>query len=52
VRFIRELLKNIGMNEDRVQMHFVSAAEAEKLKEIIEKVAADVKRMGPSPIKK
>lgn len=33
-------------------MHFVSAAEADKLKEIIERVAADVERMGPNPIKK
>jgi len=52
VKFVRELIKNIGFDEDRVQMHYVSAAEAEKLKEIIEKVAEDVKRMGPNPLKK
>ncbi|MBD3227112.1 MAG: hydrogenase iron-sulfur subunit [Candidatus Lokiarchaeota archaeon] len=52
VKFVRELLKNVGIDEDRVQMHYVSAAEAEKLKEIIEKVAADVKKMGLNPIKK
>ncbi len=33
-------------------MHFVSAAEADKLKDIIEKVAADVEKMGLNPLKK
>ena len=49
---MRELLKNIGFDEDRVQMHFVSAAEADKLKEIIQKVASDVEKMGLNPMKK
>jgi len=49
---VRELLKNIGFDQDRVQMHFVSAAEAERLREIINKVAEDISRMGPNPLKK
>jgi len=39
------------INPDRVQMHYVSAAEANEVVEIIEKVAKQVAEMGPSPFR-
>jgi coenzyme F420-reducing hydrogenase delta subunit len=42
VKFIQELLKNMGISEKRVQMHHVSAAEASKLAEIINTVSQQV----------
>ena len=42
VEFVKELLKNIGINEQRVQMHQVSAAEANKLAEIIDTVCEQI----------
>ena len=51
VRFVRNLLKQMNMNPDRVQMHFVSAAEANEVVAIIEKVAKQVLEMGPSPFR-
>ena len=42
VKFVQELLKNIGIDERRVQMHYVSAAEAIKLAEIINEVCEQI----------
>lgn len=42
VRFVQELLKNMGISEKRVQMFQVSAAEASKLAEIINTVCNQV----------
>ena len=51
VKFVRNLLKQMHINPDRVQMHYVSAAEANEVVEIIEKVAKQVAEMGPSPFR-
>lgn len=42
VKFVKEVLKNIGINEQRVQMHQVTAAEANKLAEIIDSVCEQI----------
>lgn len=42
VKFVQNLLKNMGINENRVQMHHVSAAEASKLADIINSVCEQV----------
>ncbi|MHA1379112.1 MAG: hydrogenase iron-sulfur subunit [Candidatus Helarchaeota archaeon] len=51
VKFVSELLKQMNVNPDRVQMHFVSAAEANEVVQIVEKVAKQVDEMGPSPFR-
>ena len=42
MKFVQELLKNMGINEKRVQMHHVSAAEASKLADIINNVCEQI----------
>ncbi len=51
VKFVRNLLKQMNINPERVQMHFVSAAEANEVVQIIEKVAKQVVEIGPSPFR-
>lgn len=51
VKFVRNLLKEMKINQDRVQIEFVSAAEANEVVKIIERVANQVSEMGPNPFR-
>ncbi|MHA1961788.1 MAG: hydrogenase iron-sulfur subunit [Candidatus Thorarchaeota archaeon] len=51
VRFARKLIAQLGMNEDRVKMVFVSAAEGDKFAEEINKFAEEIRTIGPNPIR-
>lgn len=48
---IKSLLKNIGIDDKRFRMTFVSASEGGKWGGVMEDVIAKVKELGPSPIK-
>jgi len=39
---VQDVLRNLGINEKRVQMHHVSAAEASKLAEIIDTICEEI----------
>jgi coenzyme F420-reducing hydrogenase delta subunit len=41
----------MGMNEDRVKMVFVSAAEGDKFAAEINKFADEIRAIGPNPIR-
>lgn len=49
---VKALLKNIGLDDKRLRMTFVSASEGGKWGEVMEDVVKTVKELGPSPIKK
>ncbi|MHA2163802.1 MAG: hydrogenase iron-sulfur subunit [Candidatus Thorarchaeota archaeon] len=51
VRFARKLVGQMGMNEDRVKMVFVSAAEGDKFAAEINKFADEIRAIGPNPIR-
>jgi F420-non-reducing hydrogenase iron-sulfur subunit len=44
---MQHTLKAMGIEEDRVQLVWASAAEGQRLAEAIEKLVSDVKRLGP-----
>ena len=44
MKFVQELLENMGINKKRVQMHHVSAAEATKLAEEKRRKAEEERR--------
>lgn len=44
---LKHLLGAMGVEQDRVQLVWASAAEGQRLAECIEKLVADVKRLGP-----
>ena len=51
VRFARKLVGQLGMNEDRVKMVFVSAAEGDKFAAEVNKFADEIRKIGPNPIR-
>ncbi|NLV28235.1 MAG: hydrogenase iron-sulfur subunit [Methanomicrobiales archaeon] len=48
---IKNLLRNIGLDDKRFRMTFVSASEGAKWATVMENVISTVKELGPSPIK-
>ncbi|KAF1078496.1 hydrogenase iron-sulfur subunit [Methanogenium sp. MK-MG] len=49
---VKNLLKNIGLDDNRLRMTFVSASEGAKWGAVMEDVVKTVKELGPSPLKK
>ncbi|NYT05873.1 MAG: hydrogenase iron-sulfur subunit [Methanomicrobiales archaeon] len=48
---IKSVLKNIGLNDKRLRMTFVSASEGAKWAGVVTDVIKTVKELGPSPLK-
>ena len=48
---IKSLLKNIGLDDKRFRMTFVSASEGAKWATVMTDVTNKIKELGPSPIK-
>jgi len=48
---IKSLLRNIGLEDRRFRMTFVSASEGAKWATVMEDVVATINELGPSPIK-
>jgi F420-non-reducing hydrogenase iron-sulfur subunit len=51
VRFARKLIKQLGFNENRVKMVFVSAAEGDLFTQYINDYAKEIRELGPNPIR-
>ena len=51
VRFARKLIGQLGMNEGRVKMVFVSAAEGDLFVKHINTFADEIRAIGPNPIR-
>jgi len=47
---VKNVLKNIGLNDRRLRMTFVSASEGAKWGMVMEDVVKTVKELGPSPL--
>jgi coenzyme F420-reducing hydrogenase delta subunit len=45
---LKKLLEQVGIEEQRVQFSWVSAAEGQKFADVIRKVVGDVKALGPA----
>jgi coenzyme F420-reducing hydrogenase delta subunit len=44
---LRKLLEFVGIEPERLQVSWVSAAEPQKFVDVVSKVVEDVKRLGP-----
>jgi len=51
VRFARKLVGQLGLNEDRVKMVFVSAAEGDLFAREVNDFADEIRAIGPNPIR-
>ncbi|MFA5395476.1 MAG: hydrogenase iron-sulfur subunit [Methanomicrobiales archaeon] len=49
---VKNILKNIGLNDNRLRMTFVSASEGAKWGEVMVDVVKTVNELGPSPLNK
>ncbi|MDD4126304.1 MAG: hydrogenase iron-sulfur subunit [Methanomicrobium sp.] len=47
---VKNVLKNIGLNDNRLRMTFVSASEGAKWGYVMEDVIKTVRELGPSPL--
>jgi coenzyme F420-reducing hydrogenase delta subunit len=48
---VKSLMKNIGLEDRRFRMTFVSASEGAKWGTVMEDTVATIKKLGPSPLK-
>lgn len=48
---LKELLKVIGVERDRLRLEWISASEGKKFSEVIDDFVDDIRELGPNPIK-
>jgi len=51
ILMLKELLKQLGIEPERLRLEWISAAEGEKFAKVVKEMVAEIKRLGPSPIK-
>lgn len=51
VRFVRKLVSQLGLDENRVKMVFVSAAEGDKSGAEVNDFVEEIRKIGPNPIR-
>ncbi len=51
VKYVKKLLKEIGMEEERVEMYNLSSAEGPRFAEITKEMTERIRELGPSPIR-
>jgi F420-non-reducing hydrogenase iron-sulfur subunit len=47
MRLLKRLLKDMGIEEKRFRLEWISGSEAERLKNVVNEMVADVKKLGP-----
>ncbi|MBS7287495.1 MAG: hydrogenase iron-sulfur subunit [Candidatus Freyarchaeota archaeon] len=48
---LKEMLKQLGIEQERVRIDWVSASEGERFARIIKEFVAELKALGPNPLK-
>ena len=51
VQYIKDLLSEINLEPERVQMHFMSAAEGSKFANVAREMTETIKELGPIPLR-
>lgn len=51
VALLKKVLKQLGMNEKRLRLEWISAAEGEKFAHVITEFTQELKELGPNPLK-
>lgn len=52
VNFLRDLLQHVGIEKDRLNIYFISAAMADEFARVSNEFTGCIKALGPSPLKK
>jgi len=48
---LKKLLKQFGLEPERLRIEFVSASEGAKFAAVVKEMVEDIKKLGPSPLK-
>lgn len=51
VHYIQDILETMGIERERIQMMFVSAAEGERFRQLAIKMDTTIRKLGPSKIR-
>jgi F420-non-reducing hydrogenase iron-sulfur subunit len=51
VAYLHEVLEAIGIEKERLQMMFVSAAEGERFRQLAVEMDATIRKLGPSKLR-
>lgn len=49
---LKEILKHVGLEEDRVWLHWIAASEGKVFADTVSEMTAALREMGPNPIRK
>jgi F420-non-reducing hydrogenase iron-sulfur subunit len=52
VKLLREILKEFGIEPERLRLEWVSASEGDRFAAIVREMVEEIKKLGPSPLKK
>ncbi|MDD2777362.1 MAG: hydrogenase iron-sulfur subunit [Methanocellales archaeon] len=52
VKMAKELMKTLGLEEQRLRLEWISASEGEKFASVIKEFVEDLKSVGPNPLGK
>ena len=52
VEYLHTVMKTVGLEPERLQMHYCSAAEGQKFQKTIQTMSAEISELGPSPLRK
>lgn len=50
-KFVKEMLKEMGMEDDRLMLRWISASEGQQFAEFVTEMVEKVKALGPSPLR-
>lgn len=52
VALLKRLMAQLGLEQERLRLEWISAAEGDKFARVIRKMVSDLKKLGPSPLHK
>ena len=51
VKLLKMLLKDMGLEEERLRLEWISASEGNKFRDVVNDMVIKIKEIGPSPLK-
>lgn len=51
IKLLKKLLEELGIDPTRVRFEYISASEGQKFAQVVTEFVAELKKLGPSPIK-
>jgi F420-non-reducing hydrogenase iron-sulfur subunit len=51
IKLLKKLLEEMGIEPERLRFEYVSASEGKKFGDVVSEMTAELKKLGPSPLK-